>query len=170
MCCSGSNVLEAMSLTTVRGRLFDLFSGGVAAVAEITSDVLNDLISDECGEAFDQGIEIGIENTIRALINASVHEDKMIAAMQKTWGLSREESAQRIGWVKRNIALERLEEYLLCKGNSKYAVNEFREDYSVISRLNHEESLIGLWDKPGQLYAKLLELGKNPRPKVHLVR
>ena len=170
MCCSGNSVLEAMGLTAVKDRLFDLFSGGVTAVAEISSDVLNDFISYECGEAFDQDIEIGIENTIRALIDASVHEDKMIAAMQKTWGLSREESAHRIGWIKRNIALERLEEYLLCKGNSKNAVNEFREQYSVIFRLSHEDSLIGLWDKPGQLYAKLLELGKNPRPKVHLVR
>lgn len=73
-------------MTAVRGRLFDLFSGGVTAVAEISSDVLNGLIGYECGEAFDQGIEIGIENTIRALIDASVHEDKMIAAMQKNLG------------------------------------------------------------------------------------
>lgn len=81
----------------------------------------------------------------------------MIEAMQKSWGLSREESAQKIGSVKRKIALEGLEEYLLCKGNSKTAVNKFKRGYSVIIRLNHDESLKGLWDKPEQLYAKLLD-------------
>ena len=108
-------------------------------------------------KAFDQGIEIGIENTIRALLDASVNEDKMITAIQKSWGLSREDSAQKIGSVKRKIALEGLEEYLLCKGKSKFAVNKFKQKYSVIIRLNHDESLISLWDKPGQLYEKLLD-------------
>lgn len=73
--------LEAMSLTTARERLFDLFSRGVTTVAGICSDALNDLISDECIESFDQGIEIGIENTIRSLIDVSVPEDKMITAI-----------------------------------------------------------------------------------------
>lgn len=149
--------LEAMDLATTRDMLFDLFNRGVTAVTEVCSDVLNDLISNERIEAFDQGIEIGIENTIRALIDASVHEDKKITAMQKSWGLSREDSAQKIGSIKRRIALEGLEEYLLCKGNSKIAVNKFKREYSVIIRLNHDESLIGLWNKPEQLYTKLLD-------------
>ena len=148
---------EAMSLTTARDKLFDLFSRGVTTFTGICSDVLNNLIGDECIEAFDQGIEIEIENTIRSLIDAPVHEDRMIEAMQKSWSLSREESAQKIGSVKRKIALEGLEEYLLCKGNSKTAVNKFKREYSVIISLNHDESLMGLWDKPEQLYAKLLD-------------
>lgn len=81
----------------------------------------------------------------------------MITAIQKSWGLSREDSAQKIGSVKRKIALEGLEEYLLCKGKSKFAVNKFKKEYSVIIRLNHDESLIDLWNKPGQLYEKLLD-------------
>lgn len=149
--------MEAMDLAAARDMLFDLFNRGVTVVAETCSEVLNDIISDERIEAFDQGIEIGIENTIRALIDASVHEDKMITAIQKSWGLSREDSAQKIGSVKRKIALEGLEEYLLCIGKSKFAINKFKQEYSVIIRLNHDESLISLWDKPKQLYAKLLD-------------
>ena len=159
-----------MDLAAARDMLFDLFNKGVTVVTETCSEVLNDIISDERIEAFDQGIEIGIENTIRALIDASVNEDKMITAIQKSWGLSREDSAQKIGSVKHKIALEGLEEYLLCKGKSKFAVNKFKQEYSVIIRLNHDESLIGFWNKPGQLYAKLLEMGKDPLPKVRLVR
>ncbi len=149
--------MKAIDLATARDMLFDLFNRGVTVVTETCSEVLNDIISDERIEAFDQGIEIGVENTIRALIDASVHEDKMITAIQKSWGLSREDSAQKIGSVKRKIALEGLEEYLLCKGKSKFAVNKFKQEYSVIIRLNHDESLIGLWDKPEKLYAKLLD-------------
>ena len=69
-------------MATARDSLFDLFSRGVTAVTGICSDVLNDLISDERIEAFNQGIDIGIENTIRSLIDASVHEEKMIEAIQ----------------------------------------------------------------------------------------
>lgn len=94
----------------------------------------------------------------------------MIDVLQKSWGLSRKDSSQRIGWVKRSIAIERLEEYLLCKGSSKNAVNEFRREYAVNIRLNHDDSLVDLWNKPEQLHAKLLELGKDPLPKVHLGR
>lgn len=144
-------------MAAARDMLFDLFNRGFTVVTETCSEVLNGIISDECIEAFDQGIEIGIENTIRALIDASVNEDKMIAAIQKSWGLSREDSAQKIGSVKRKIALEGLEEYLLCKGKNKFAVKKFKQEYSVIIRLNHDESLIDLWNKPGQLYEKLLD-------------
>ena len=157
-------------MAATRDMLFDLFNRGVTLITETCSEVLNDLISDERIEAFDQGIEIGIENTIRALLDASVHEDKIVTAIQKSWGLSREDSAQRIGSVKLKIALEGLEEYLLCKGNGKIAVKEFKRKYSVVIRLNHDESLIDLWNKPGQLYEKLLEMGKDPLPKVRLVR
>lgn len=149
--------MEAMDLAAARDMLFNLFNRGVTVITETCSEVLNDLISEERIEAFDQGIEIGIENTIRALIDASANEDKMITAIQKSWGLSREDSAQRIGSVKRKIALEGLEEYLLCIGNSKITVNKFIWDYSVIIRLNHDKSLISLWNKPGQLYEKLLD-------------
>lgn len=157
-------------MATTRDKVIELFDRGATAAAEMYNDVLNDVISDERFEAFNQGIEIGIENTIRALITASVREDKMIDVLQKTWGLSREDSSQRIGWVKRSIAIERLEEYLLCKGSSKNAVKKFRREYAVNIRLNHDDSLVDLWNKPEQLYAKLLELGKDPLPKVHLVR
>ena len=149
--------MEAMDLAAARDMLFDLFNRGVTVVTETCSEVLNGIISDERIEAFDQGIEIGIENTIRALIDASVNEDKMITAIQKSWGLSREDSAQKIGSVKRKIALEGLEEYMLFKGKSKFAVNKFKQEYLVIIRLNHDESLIDLWNKPGQLYEKLLD-------------
>ena len=154
----------------IRDKVVELFSKGATAAVEMYSDALNDVISDECYEAFNQGVEVGIENTIRALIIASVREEKMVDSLQKSWGLSREDSSQRIGWVKRSIAIERLEEHLLCKGNSKNAVNEFRQEYAVITRLNHDDSLVDLWNKPEQLYAKLLELGKDPLPKVRLVR
>ena len=94
-------------MATTRDKVIELFDRGATASVEMYSDVLNDVISDECFEAFNQGIEIGIENTISALITASVREDKMIDALQKTWGLSREDSSQRIGWVKRSIAIGR---------------------------------------------------------------
>lgn len=77
---------EAMSLTTARYKLIDLFIRGVTTFTGICSDVLNNLIGDECIEAFDQGIEIEIENTIRSLIDASVNEDRMIEGMQKILG------------------------------------------------------------------------------------
>lgn len=77
---------EAMSLTTAKDKLFDLFSRGVTTFTGICSDVLNNLIGDVCIEAFDQGIEIEIENTIRSLIDVSVHEDRMIEGMQKFLG------------------------------------------------------------------------------------
>lgn len=157
-------------MTALRDAFFDLISRGSTLAAEMCSNALNDVISNECFEAFDQGIGIGLEKTIRALIDASVREDKMIAALQNSWGLSREEAAQRIGSVKRRIAIERLEEYLLCKGSSKNAVSEFKREYSVIIRLNHEKSLIDLWNKPEQLYSKLLDMGKEPHHKERLVR
>lgn len=70
-------------MATTRDKVIELFDRGATAAAEMYNDVLNDVISDERFEAFNQGIEIGIENTIRALITASVREDKMIDVLQK---------------------------------------------------------------------------------------
>lgn len=84
---SGNNInRKAIVMATTRDKVIELFDRGATAAVEMYSDVLNDVISDERFEAFNQGIEIGIENTIRALITASVREDKMIRRVTKILG------------------------------------------------------------------------------------
>lgn len=93
----------------------------------------------------------------------------MVSALCKVWGLTRNDAVQRIAWLKRKIAAERLEEFLLLKGMRSEAVDKFYREYAVLTRLSNDDSVLELWGKPEQLYSKLKEMGANPRPAVRLV-
>ena len=106
---------------------------------------------------------------MRALVEADVEDNAMVSALCEVWGLSRKEAAERVAWLKRKIAVERLKEFLLLKGKRSEAVEKFCREYAVQKRLSNDDSLLELWNKPEQLYAKLSHMGLDPRPAVRLV-
>ena len=132
-------------------------------------DAFDGLIPQECGDVFDKTVELGIENTMRALIEAGAKDGAMVSALCKVWGLTRNDAAQRIAWLKRKIAVERLEEFLLLKGMRSEAVDKFCREYAMLTRLSNDDSVFELWDKPEQLHSKLKEMGADSRPAARLV-
>ena len=85
-------------------------------------DAFDGLVSQECENVFWRTVELGIENTMRALVEADVEDSAMVSALCEVWGLSRKEAAERVAWLKRRIAVERLKEFLLLKGKRSEAV------------------------------------------------
>lgn len=132
-------------------------------------DAFDGLVSQECENVFWQTVELGIENTMRALVEANVEDSAMVSALCEVWGLSRKEAAERVAWLKRRIAVERLKEFLLLKGKRSEAVDKFCREYAVLKRLSDDDSLLELWDKPEQLYAELSHMGPDSRPAARLV-
>jgi len=127
------------------------------------------LVSQECEDVYLQAVELGIENTMRALIEAGVEDSAMVSALYEVWGLPRKEAAERVVWLKRKIAVERLKEFLLLKGKRSEAVDEFCGEYAVQKRLRNDDSLLEFWDKPEQLYIELSDMGPDPCPVARLV-
>lgn len=132
-------------------------------------DAFDGLVSQECENVFWRTVELGIENTMRALVEADVEDSAMVSALCEVWGLSRKEAAERVAWLKRRIAAERLKEFLLLKGKRSEAVDKFCREYAVLKRLSDDDSLLELWDKPEQLYVELSHMGPDPRPAARLV-
>lgn len=132
-------------------------------------DAFDWLVSQECEDVFWQTVELGIENTMRALVEADVEDGAMVSALCEVWGLPRKEAAERVAWLKRKIAVERLKEFLLLKGKRSEAVDKFYREYAVQKRLSNDDGLFELWDKPEQLYMELSRMGPDPRPVARLV-
>ena len=136
---------------------------------EAFRDALDGLVSQECEDVFWRTVELGIENTMRTLVEADAKDSAMVSALCEVWGLSRKEAAERVAWLKRRIAVERLKEFLLLKGKRSEAVEKFCREYAVQKRLSNDDSLLELWDKPEQLYAELSHMDPDPRPVARLV-
>ncbi len=147
----------------------DALEKGGTALIELFRTVLDEQVTAQCEGVYEQTIELGMENTIRALFVAEVEDGMVLSALHEVWGLPGKEAAGMVAWTKRKIAVERLEEFLLLKGLRAEAVKEFRREYAVLMRLGNNKELLALWDKPDQLYSKLLKMGKDPRPVVHRV-
>lgn len=147
----------------------EMLKKGGTALGELLRDVIDGQISQECENVFERTIELGIENTIRALLEAKVDDDGTVSALREVWGLSRKDAAERVAFMKRTIATERLDEFLLLNGMRQEEAVVFRREYDVFVRLRNEE-LLSLWDKPEQLRLKLVEMGKDPRPAARLGR
>lgn len=127
------------------------------------------LVSKECEDVFLRTVELGIENTTRALIEADVEDGSMVSVLCEVWGLSRKEAAERIVWMKRKVAIERLKEFLLLKGRRSEVVDKFCREYAVQKRLSNDDSLLEFWDKPDQLYIELSHMDPDPCPAARLV-
>ena len=127
------------------------------------------LVSRECEDVFLRTVELGIENTMRALIEADVEDGSMVSVLCEVWGLSRKEAAARVVWLKREVAIERLKEFLILKGKRSEVVDRFCREYAVQKRLHNDDSLFEFWDKPEQLYRELSHMGPDPRPVVRPV-
>lgn len=132
-------------------------------------DAFDGLVSQECENVFWRTVELGIENTMRTLVEADAKDSAMVSALCEVWGLSRKEAAERVAWLKRKIAVERLKEFLLLKGKRSEAVDKFCREYAVQKRLSNDDSLLELWDKPEHLHAELSRMDPDPRHAVHLV-
>lgn len=117
------------------------------------------LVSRECEDIFLRTVELGIENSMRALIEVDVEDGSMVSALCEVWGLPRKEAAERIVWLKRKVAIERLKEYFLLKGKPREVVDKFFMEYAVQKRLSNDDSLFEFWDKPEQLYMGLSQMG-----------
>lgn len=135
---------------------------------EVFRDAFDELVSQECEDVFWRTVELGIENTMRALVEADVEDSVMVSALCEVWGLSRKEAAERVAWLKRRIAVERLKEFLLLKGKRSETVEKFCREYAVQKRLSNDDSLLELWDKPEQLYTALSHMDPDPRPVARL--
>lgn len=127
------------------------------------------LVSQECEDVFLRTVELGIENTMRALIEADVEDGSMVSALCEVWGMPRKEAAERIVWLKRKVAIERLKEFLLLKGRRGEVVDKFCREYAVQKRLSNDDSLLEFWDKPDQLYIELSHMDPDPCPVARLV-
>ena len=84
-------------------------SRGGEAFSTLVRDVVDDHATEECERAFREALEIGIENSIRSMVAVSAANDAMVSALNNVWGMTRKEAAERIVWVKRKIAIERLD-------------------------------------------------------------
>ena len=138
----------------------EMASGFGMKMLEAFRDAFDGLVSQECEDVFWRTVELGIENTMRALVEADVEDSAMVSALCEVWGLSRKEAAERVAWLK---------EFLLLKGKRSEAVEKFCREYAVQKRLNNDDSLLELWDKPEQLYAELSHMDPDPRPVARLV-
>lgn len=136
---------------------------------ETVRGAFDGLVSQECEDIFLRTVELGIENTIRALIEADVEDGSMVAALCEVWRLPRKEAAERVVWLKRKVAIERLEEFLLLKGKRSEMVDKFCREYAVQKRLRNDDGLLEFWDKPEQLFIELSHMGPDPCPVAHLV-
>lgn len=146
-----------------------ILSGAGMTVMNLIRDSFDELVSQECADVFDKTVELGIENTMRALIEVDAGDSAIVSALREVWGLPRKEAVGRVAWLKRKIAVERLKEFLLLKGRRSKAADSFCREYAVQMRLSNDDGLFDLWDKPEQLYSKLLEMGTDPLPVAHQV-
>lgn len=147
----------------------EIVSGCETELPGAFRDAFGGLVSQECEDIFWKTVELGVENTMRAPVEADVEDNAMVSALCEVWGLSRKEAAERVAWLKRKIAVERLEEFLLLKGKRSEAVDKFCREHAVLKRLSNGDSLLELWDKPEQLYMELSRMDPDPRPVARLV-
>lgn len=143
-------------------------SRGGEAFSTLVRDVVDDHTTEECEKAFREALEIGIENSIRSMVAVSAANDGMVSALNNVWGMTRKEAAERIVWVKRKIAIERLDEMLALKGMGSCEIEEFRSIYDVRIRIRHSVELFDCWDDPEHLYKKLVEMGKSRENTISL--
>lgn len=88
-------------------------------------DAFDGVVSEKCEDVFLWTVELGIGNTIRALIEAGVEDSAMVSALCEVWELPRKEAAERVVWLKRKVAIERLKEFLLLKGKRSEVVDKY---------------------------------------------
>lgn len=147
----------------------EMASGCGGELLETFRGAFDGLVSQECEDVFLRTVELGIENTMRALIKADVEDGSMVSVLCEVWGLPRKEAAERVVWLKRKVAIERLKEFLLLKGKRSEAVDKFCREYAVQKRLSNDDSLLEFWDKPEQLYIELAHMDPDPCPVARLV-
>lgn len=137
------------------------FTQGGETLLYLIRDVVDAHTSEECEKAFLEAREIGIDNSIRVMIAVSTSNDLMVPALNNVWGMTRKEAAEHIARVKRELAIERLDETLTLKGMSLREIDEFHSIYDVRHRINQRQELFDCWDDPERLHEKLVAMGKS---------
>ena len=82
-------------------------------------------IAEENEASFRDASDAGIENTVRALLLADVSGDRIVSVTHDVWGVSRGEVARMACSLRRKIALEKLDEYLIASGESERDISAF---------------------------------------------
>ncbi len=102
-------------------------------------------------EAFLQAIEIGIENTIASLYDTNVNDDEIISALNKFWGINKNEAESRIIYEKSKATIRELEYYLKMQGWDASKINQFMKSNMVRIKIRHNNELWKLRRKPEKL-------------------
>lgn len=102
-------------------------------------------------EAFSQAIEIGIENTIASLYDSNINDDEIISALNKFWGINKNEAESRIIYEKSKATIRELECYLKMQGWNVSKINQFMKSNMVSVKIRHNNELWKLRHKPEKL-------------------
>lgn len=134
-----------------RGKMKENIAKGGKAALDLLLEALEDGIYEKKEEVFAEAIEIGIENTISALYEANVSDEEIIHCLNKFWGVSRDESIDRILYEKSSAPLREIRNYLKLKGLSPKEVQNFILSNNVVIKLKNP---------------KLKEMRRNPEKLI----
>mgnify|MGYP006066673883 CR=1 FL=1 len=122
-----------------------------ALAVRIYGDSLN-----QAGEqAFSEAIELGIENTVASLYGAKVSDKEIIRVVCEHWGISCQETEDRLLWEKQQATIRSLRQYLKLQGYSSLDIKNYMMETKALMRIRHEKDLWNLKDAPENLFKVL---------------
>ena len=112
----------------------------------------------QAGEsAFSEAIEIGIANSIAALYAANVGDKEIIRVMNECWGITAQETEDRLIYEKSQATIRALRQYLKLQGFSTLEIGEFMKLNRVSFKIRHEKELWKLRNDPKKLMKAVQE-------------
>ncbi|GEM_PF-1295476 len=130
---------------------------GKEFIKDLFLNVYGDVINQEGEEAFSDAIEIGISNTMAALYDAEVDDEEIIRALNKYWGINRDDAENRLIYEKRQAAIRELEQFLRMQGYSAIEIKQFMKSNKVSIKIRHSNELWKLRRKPEKLMKEVQE-------------
>ena len=110
---------------------------------------------EECEQAFADAVEIGISNTVSALYDANVSEEEIGRALNKFWGINKNEADERILYEKSNAIIRELKHYLKMQGYSDQELKQLAMNTGAFSKIRHDKEMWKLKGSPEKVYKML---------------
>jgi len=106
------------------------------------------VISNERAIGFNEAIEIGIDKTITSLYIANIKDEQIRTIVNKQWGIVGEEIDERLNYIKVNVTIDSLKDYLKGQGYSENKIIQMFRENQVSAKIRHDEKLWKLKDNP----------------------
>ena len=116
------------------------------------------LLNDAGARAFSDATEIGISNTIYALYDADVEDEKMIALLNKFWGICREEAIAHIAFEKCSLVQNELRTLLRLDGFSDSQIRSYALQTQAFTKIRENPQLWNLRKTPRKLKEALEQI------------